>query len=83
MNGASLLEIAEVLGHKTLAMVQRYAHLSEAHTRSVVERMNRDSVGTAPRGGLDFWASATPATFATQARLGGERVLGSLRKCWH
>ena len=41
MNGASLAEIAEVLGHKTLAMVKRYAHLSEAHTASVVERMNK------------------------------------------
>jgi integrase len=41
MNGASLAEIAEVLGHKTLAMVKRYAHLSEAHTASVVEKMNR------------------------------------------
>jgi site-specific recombinase XerD len=41
MNGASLLEIAELLGHKTLAMVKRYAHLTEAHTRSVVERMNK------------------------------------------
>ena len=40
MNGASLAEIAEVLGHKTLAMVKRYAHLSEAHTAKVVERMN-------------------------------------------
>ncbi|MGZ4980561.1 MAG: tyrosine-type recombinase/integrase [Methylobacter sp.] len=28
MNGASLAEIAEVLGHKTLQMVKRYAHLS-------------------------------------------------------
>jgi len=28
MNGASLHKIAAVLGHKTLAMVQRYAHLS-------------------------------------------------------
>ena len=45
MNGASLLEIAEVLGHKTLAMVKRYAHLCEAHTRSVVERMNRAVFG--------------------------------------
>ncbi len=41
MNGASLMEIAEVLGHKTLAMVKRYAHLSESHTRGVVERMNQ------------------------------------------
>lgn len=40
MSGASLAEIAEVLGHKTLTMVKRYAHLSEAHTASVVARMN-------------------------------------------
>jgi integrase len=40
MNGASLAEIAEVLGHKTLQMVKRYAHLSEAHTSAVVSRMN-------------------------------------------
>jgi site-specific recombinase XerD len=45
MNGASLLEIAEVLGHKTLNMVKRYAHLSEAHTRGVVEHMNRAVFG--------------------------------------
>lgn len=41
MNGATLAEIAEVLGHKTLQMVKRYAHLSDQHTASVVERMNR------------------------------------------
>jgi integrase len=40
MNGASLAEIAEVLGHKTLAMVKRYAHLSETHTTKVVAAMN-------------------------------------------
>ena len=40
MNGATLAEIAEVLGHKTLAMVKRYAHLTEAHTAKVVTRMN-------------------------------------------
>jgi integrase len=40
MNGASLAEIAEVLGHKTLSMVKRYAHLSDAHTATVVNRMN-------------------------------------------
>jgi integrase len=40
MNGASLNEIAAVLGHKTLAMVKRYAHLSESHTAGVVARMN-------------------------------------------
>ena len=45
MNGASLAEIAEVLGHKTLAMVKRYAHLSEQHTARVVESMNKRIFG--------------------------------------
>ncbi len=40
MNGASLNEIAEILGHKTLAMVMRYAHLSEGHTKRIVSDMN-------------------------------------------
>lgn len=40
MNGASLAEIAEVLGHKTLQMVKRYAHLSDGHISSVVENTN-------------------------------------------
>ncbi len=40
MGGATLSEIAEVLGHKTLQMVKRYAHLSEAHTTRVVRALN-------------------------------------------
>jgi len=40
MGGATLAEIAEVLGHKTLQMVRRYTHLTEGHTRAVVERMS-------------------------------------------
>ena len=40
MGGATLAEIAEVLGHKTLQMVKRYAHLTEGHTRGVLTRMN-------------------------------------------
>ena len=45
MSGASLKEIAEVLGHKRIQQTMIYAHLSEAHTRSVVERMNRAVFG--------------------------------------
>ncbi len=45
MGGASLAEIAEVLGHKTLQMVKRYAHLSEAHTAGVVAAMNKRIFG--------------------------------------
>jgi len=37
--GCSLLEIADVLGHKTLAMVQRYSHLVVDHKAKVIERM--------------------------------------------
>jgi integrase len=37
--GASLLEIADVLGHKTLAMVKRYSHLVVDHKAKVIERM--------------------------------------------
>jgi integrase len=40
MHGASLIELADILGHKSLQMVRRYAHLSEAHTATVVQRMN-------------------------------------------
>ena len=40
MNGASIAELSEILGHKTLQMVKRYAHLSEQHTAAVVGRMN-------------------------------------------
>jgi len=40
MNGASPLEIAEVLGHRTLQMVRRYSHLSESHVSSIVERVS-------------------------------------------
>jgi integrase len=39
MSGATLAELAEALGHKTLQMVKRYAHLTEGHTSKVVERM--------------------------------------------
>jgi integrase len=40
MGKATLAEIADILGHKTLQMVKRYAHLSESHTAGVVARMN-------------------------------------------
>ncbi len=39
VQGASLLEIADVLGHKTLAMVKRYSHLVVDHKAKVIEKM--------------------------------------------
>jgi len=40
MSGASQLEIAEVLGHRTLQMVKRYSHLSESHVKGLLTRLN-------------------------------------------
>lgn len=45
MSGATTAEIAAVLGHRTLQMVKRYAHLSDQHTGTVVERMTRKYFG--------------------------------------
>ena len=39
MAGVSLRALAELLGHKTLVMVMRYALLSPAHLREAVERI--------------------------------------------
>ena len=41
MSGASTREIAEVLGHKTMAMAKRYSHLTQKHLGSVVANMNQ------------------------------------------
>ena len=40
MNGATLSEIADVLGHRTLSMVKRYTHIAESHSAKVVAAMN-------------------------------------------
>ena len=39
--GASLLEIADVLGHRTITMVKRYSHLAHGHKVAVIERMTK------------------------------------------
>lgn len=40
--GASTLEIADVLGHKSLAMVRRYSHLAVDHKATLMEKMARE-----------------------------------------
>ena len=40
--GASLLEIADTLGHRTMAMVKRYAHLAQSHKVKAIEKMAKE-----------------------------------------
>lgn len=55
MRGVSLRAIQELLGHSTIAMTERYSHLSPEVSRSAVDMLDRDplghSVGNGPRGG--------------------------------
>lgn len=50
MNGATTVEIAAVLGHKTLDMVRRYSHLTNNHTAKVVGSMNDKIFGEVKHG---------------------------------
>ncbi len=50
IQGESLITIAEALGHKSLQMVKRYAHLSDTTRREAAEKLERTM------------AEATPAT---------------------
>ncbi len=40
MAGASLKDVQEILGHKTMTMTLRYAHLSQEHTKKAVNLLN-------------------------------------------
>ena len=46
MEGATIKEIQELAGHKTIAMSARYAHLSPDHKLSVIERIAGTGKGT-------------------------------------
>lgn len=39
MSGASPSELAAILGHRTLLMVSRYAHVGEQHTAGILKKM--------------------------------------------
>jgi integrase len=41
MNGGDLYILKDILGHKSIAMTQRYAHLSPAYKRTMVDRMEK------------------------------------------
>jgi len=63
MAGVDLRTIQVLGGWRTLAMVQRYAHLAPAHLRDAVERLV--PIATGPAGVLD--ASGTCSRPAPEA----------------
>ena len=40
MNGGDLFALKEILGHSSLKMVLRYAHLASAHKRKMLNNLN-------------------------------------------
>ena len=40
MRGGTLKDVQELLGHKTMTMTLRYAHLSQEHKRKAVNLLN-------------------------------------------
>lgn len=51
MAGATIKEIQEAAGHKTITMSARYSHLSPAHRLSVVERIAGTAIQQPPAAG--------------------------------
>ena len=48
MEGESLRTSQDLLGHKTVSMTLRYAHLSPDHKLAAVEKLNPMRTGTNP-----------------------------------
>jgi integrase len=45
MNGFSILEIGNILGHKSMSMVKRYSHLSTASSARLLNKLNDEILG--------------------------------------
>jgi len=41
-NGATLLEIGDLLGHRQISMTKRYSHLASSHRSALVNRVLGD-----------------------------------------
>jgi len=50
-SGATLREIAEVLGHRNIQETMQYRHLTESHTRSIVSKIGQKFLQ--PEGSTD------------------------------
>ena len=65
MAGVDLPTVQELMGHKTIQMTQRYAHLSPAHRLAAVQRLNpRRTRRASDRTGTTTGTSPEPARAA-------------------
>jgi integrase len=73
MAGVDIRTIQELMGHRTLAMTMRYAHLSPAHKLDAIRRLERNqtgtTTGTSPRRESEAVTSETNVT----SRVVGEK----------
>jgi integrase len=66
MAGASIKEIQEAAGHKTITMSARYSHLSLKHKQSVVERITRTAQASPVTGEHNMHQNRHQAKTATR-----------------
>ncbi len=67
MAGVDLYTVKEILGHKTLAMTARYAHLSPGHQRQALERLaDRQDARTGQNSGAKVALLAAPGKEALE-----------------
>jgi hypothetical protein len=64
MKGVPLRTVQELMGHKSLAMTLRYAHLSPGHTLAAICLLDAEQTGTAT--GTDQEATARVAAQGTE-----------------
>ena len=48
MAGVDLCTVQELMGHKTISMILRYAHLSADHKRQAIETLESRFAGKSP-----------------------------------
>ena len=54
MRGASIKEVQEILGHKSLTMTVRYAHLSQEHKKKAVNLLKGLTAPTTENKPTDY-----------------------------
>ena len=68
VSGGDLYILKEILGHKSITMTQRYAHLSPTYKIKAIDRMNTLWAGAKPQASTSEMLPEAPSvTVASQA----------------